>query len=64
MARYVLTSSDAEPRSSSPVDTFRKSAEHSRETIRAADRALVDRLRRVAHELPCSNELRGYFGDS
>ena len=64
VARYVHTSSDAEPRSSSPVDTFRRSAEHSRATIRDADRALVDRLRRVANELPCSEELRGYFGDS
>ena len=63
VARYVRTSSDAEPRSTSPVDTFRKSAEHSLATIRGADPALVDRLRRVANELPCSEELRGYFGD-
>ncbi len=61
VATYVERTSNAEQRSASPLDTFRKSAEHSRDTIRAADGALVDRLRRVANELPCSDELRGYF---
>lgn len=61
---YVERTSNAEQRSDSPLDTFRKSAEHSRETIRAADRTLVDRLRRVANELPVCDELRGYFVES
>lgn len=61
VAKYLERSTDADPRTSSPVDTFRKSAEHSRETIRAADRSLSDKLRRVAQELPCCEELRGYF---
>lgn len=59
--RYVERTSTAEQRTSSPLDTFRKSAEHSRDTIRGADRGLVERLRRVANELPCCDELRGYF---
>ncbi|HEX6791344.1 MAG TPA: sulfotransferase [Candidatus Krumholzibacteria bacterium] len=60
-AGFVSASSGAEPRTSSPVDTFRKSADHSRDSIRGADRSLADRLRRMADGLPCRDDLRVYF---
>jgi hypothetical protein len=58
---FVQASSGADPRTSSPVDTFRRSGEHSRDSIRGADRTLGEKLLRVAQGLPCREELRGYF---
>lgn len=61
VANYVTRSSASEQKSQSPVDTFRKSADHSRATIRGADRSIVEKLQRAARELPCAEELRVYF---
>jgi len=58
---FLRSSTAHRPRSNSPVDTFRQSAEHSAATIRGADPVIVARLRRVAEGLPCSDDLRVYF---
>jgi hypothetical protein len=58
---YLRTSTAEEPRSTSPLDTFRESARHSQATIRDADRTIVARLERVAAGLPCAPALHDYF---
>jgi hypothetical protein len=59
--KFLRTSTAERPRSTSPVDTFRESAQHSHSTIRDADRGVAARLQRVAEGLPCAPTLRGYF---
>jgi hypothetical protein len=60
---YLQSSTGTPPRSSSPLDTFRHSADHSRATICNADPVIASKLQRMAEGLPCSGDLRVYFSD-
>jgi hypothetical protein len=60
---YIQWSTETPPRSSSPLDTFRQSADHSSATIRNADPVIASKLQRMAEGLPCSDDLRVYFSD-
>jgi Sulfotransferase family len=58
---YLQRSTETPPRSGSPLDTFRRSADYSSATIRNADPVIASKLQRIAEGLPCADDLRVYF---
>lgn len=61
--KFLHISTEMPQQSNSPVDTFRKSADHSNTTISNASPVLADKLQRLAEGLPCIEDLSMYFKD-